>query len=165
MSVQVFGARDLTKALETLGKEVVGKGARGPVAKATRKTIVPVQRDAIAGAPEGKKGVTSDDPGRLKRNIKLRRIKDAHQYGLRNGEIYEVYVRASRNKKPDDKNNAWYWHFVEFGTSKQSPQQFLRPALDAHRSSFPADWTRNFMRDFDKVVKELERKSRSDPSR
>lgn len=159
MTVRVTGLKDVTRALSTLSKETVGKGARGPVAKATRQTLAPVRKSAVAKAPEGMEGVTSDDPGRLKRNIGLRRITKPTEYGLRNGEIYEVFVRSSRNKPKDDKNNAWYWHFVEFGTSKQPPQQFLRPALDESRPTMPATWVSNFRGEFDKIEKMLERKA------
>jgi len=163
MSVEVFGIKQVSQALSTLGKDIVGAGARGPVAKATRATVKPIQLTAIAKAPEGLEGVTSDDPGKLKRNIMIRRITKPEQYGV-NGEMYEVYVRANRNKDKDNKNNAWYWHFVEFGTSKQPPKQYLRPALDQHRGGMAFVWTREFIKEFDDIQKKLEREAKRNSS-
>jgi HK97 gp10 family phage protein len=33
---------------------------------------------------------------------------------------------------------AWYYHFVEFGTSRQAPQPFLMPAVEAGKDELAA---------------------------
>lgn len=164
MSVKITGLKDVTRALESLDRKVVGAGATGPVAFATRKSIKPVQQTAAAKAPIGDIAYTFvgdvADPGRLKRNIKIRRITRPEQYGIRNGEIYEVYVKGSRKKNNDDPNNAWYWHFVEFGTSKQTAQPFLRPALEQHQNTMAFKWIGHFNEKFERIVKKLESESK-----
>lgn len=55
-------------------------------------------------------------PGNLKKNIKVRKAP------YKNGVSW-VYVSGK----------AWYWKFVEFGTSKMSPRPFMRPAFEVKK--------------------------------
>ncbi|OKO99378.1 HK97-gp10 family putative phage morphogenesis protein [Xenorhabdus eapokensis] len=75
-----------------------------------------------------------------KRTGKLSRNIVASNRRTQNGEASAgVYVRGSNAKgtnsdttmKKDDPRNAYYWRFLENGTSKMAAQPFIRPAFDA----------------------------------
>ncbi|MDX7992961.1 HK97-gp10 family putative phage morphogenesis protein [Xenorhabdus littoralis] len=75
-----------------------------------------------------------------KRTGKLARNIVAANRKIRNGNVSAgVYVRGSNAKgtnsdttmKKDDPRNAYYWRFLENGTSKMAPQPFIRPAFDS----------------------------------
>jgi HK97 gp10 family phage protein len=99
-----------------------------------------VMRDATrAAASVFKDEVVKRAPvrsGRLKKNIVVMTQRD------RNGNISSgVHIRGtnprtgnSDNKlKTNDSRNAFYWRFVELGTSKQPAVPFVRPAYDARQ--------------------------------
>jgi HK97 gp10 family phage protein len=48
--------------------------------------------------------------------------------GVRQGKKYR-----KQGKKGDKSQDAYYWKFVEFGTSKMSARPFLRPAFEASK--------------------------------
>ena len=61
---------------------------------------------------------TVDSPN-LQIGINKRKTKDKTQ------------VRFSVSPRRGGKNDGFYAHMVEFGTSKQAPQPFMRPAFEA----------------------------------
>ena len=152
----------MSKALEQLPKEIVGAGARGPAAKALRKTLKPVRDAAERHAPYGNIS-WSDDPGRLKRNIMLVRNKQPGKFGL--SELYTVKPRSNRKRDRDDPNNAWYWHFVEFGTSNPNytRQPYLRPAWDENKGRLIPNFSQEMGKEIERIGKRMERQSRKKP--
>ncbi|MGJ0639549.1 HK97-gp10 family putative phage morphogenesis protein, partial [Xenorhabdus bovienii] len=74
-----------------------------------------------------------------KRTGKLARNIVASNQKIRKGEASAgVYVRGANAKgtnsdksmKASDPRNAYYWRFLENGTSKMAAQPFIRPAFD-----------------------------------
>ena len=77
---------------------------------ATRAAAVAIQKEAKLNVPV--------DSGNLKKNIA---VKKASRRNTEQGHTkYHVYVRPK----------AFYGMFVEFGTSKQVAQPYMRPALN-----------------------------------
>lgn len=118
------GLLDLSSDLEALSKAE----SRGVMRNATRAAAT-IFRD------EAKKRV-SKRSGKLQRNIVVVTMRD------RNGGIVSgVHVRGTNPRtgasdgkmKASNRNNAFYWRFVEMGTSKMAPVPFLRPAYDARQ--------------------------------
>lgn len=116
------GLLDLSKDLEALSRAE----NRGVMRAATRAAATVFRDEAVKRAPKR--------TGKLARNIVVVTMRD------RGGGIMSgVHVRGtnpstgnSDNKmKASNRNNAFYWRFVELGTSKLSAAPFLRPAYDA----------------------------------
>ena len=118
----------LQSTLNDLPKSVTKKVVR----QGLRKAAKPLVKAAKSNAPIGK------GPGRgnLKKSIgvmtgaqrsALMNISMAQASALR-ADKQAVYVgpRAGRRWKYD----AWYAHFVEFGTVHSAPHPFMRPAWD-----------------------------------
>lgn len=159
-NVKISGMKEMSRALEKLPKEIVGAGARGPVAKTLRKTMKPVRDAAERHAPYGNIS-WSEDPGRLKRNIMLYRDKEPERVGMT--ELYTIKPRTKSRGKRDDPNNAWYWHFVEFGTSQQSAQPYLRRAWEENRNSLVPNFRQEIGKEIERIGKRLERQAKKKP--
>jgi HK97 gp10 family phage protein len=94
-----------------------------------------LRRAAVAGA-----GVIRDEAvllaperkGVLKRNVIMRHIEEASDGA--NHQTYYVTVRSGGRDESGNKdrsNDAFYWRWVEFGTSKSAAHPFMRPAFEA----------------------------------
>lgn len=112
-TVKIEGLKELDRALKELPLKIQGNILRGAV----RAGAQVIRKDAMARAPV--------DKGKLKRNIRIQRSRKS----TNTSEKATVGVRA-RGKK-DDPSNAYYWKFVELGTSKMAAHPFLRPAFEA----------------------------------
>lgn len=122
-SVTVTGLKELADALRALPAEVASKNG-GPLARALREAGKVIQQDAIARAPIGEQDPA---PGRLRRSIIVKRDPNP-------GDVNErMFVTVRRGKSYKDLKGAKYWRFVEFGSEKQQPQPFLRPAFEAKK--------------------------------
>jgi HK97 gp10 family phage protein len=124
------------RALDRLGEELGEKALRAA---------------AFAGADIIKNEVVLQAPeltGLLKKNIIVKRLEDKSDGNLK--QVYLVTVRTGRirparnakGKKAKKFGNAFtakpteafYWRFVEFGTSKTRPNPFMRRALSNSRT-------------------------------
>ena len=118
------GLLDISSDLNTLSKSQ----SRKVLWDATRSAATIVKDEAAKRAPKR--------TGKLAKNIVVlsQRTNDG---GMASG----VHVRGrnprtgnSDNKmKTKDSRNAFYWRFVELGTSKMSAIPFIRPAYDARQ--------------------------------
>jgi len=124
-SLDFSGLADIAKDLETLSRAENNK----------------VLRDATrAGAEVLRQEVEDRAPvltGKLKKNVVV-----VTQKGRRRGEIASgVHIRGvnpvtgnSDNKmKASNPRNAFYWRFVELGTSNMPAHPFVRPAFDTRQ--------------------------------
>ena len=131
---KVEGLRELKQALKRLPKELRVKVLQ----QSLRPAANLVRNVAKAMAPQGpdttrniklKNGETitvNHRGGMLKDAIVVRTEKKKFK---RNQAELRIGVLSGKTKK--DGVNAWYWRFVEFGTSKQSAQPFLVPAFES----------------------------------
>ncbi|CDH00365.1 HK97-gp10 family putative phage morphogenesis protein [Xenorhabdus bovienii] len=115
------GLREIARDLELLSKAENTKVLR----QATYAGATVLRDEARQKAPKR--------TGKLARNIVASNQK------IRKGEASAgVYVRGANAKgtnsdksmKASDSRNAYYWRFLENGTSKMAAQPFIRPAFD-----------------------------------
>lgn len=122
--IQIDGLRDLEDKL----KNYSNKLAKNLLQGAIREGAKVIQKECQNYTPKSKKphllkGARSKFgvwiiPGNLKKMIRVKVDKS----GTRGYKIsYEVYVK---NKE------AWYWKFVEFGTSKMYGRTFMRSGFE-----------------------------------
>lgn len=116
------GLAGLSEDLATLSKAENRKVMRD----ATRAGATILKDEAVSRAP-----VKS---GKLKKNIVVITQRE------RNGAIASgVHIRGTnprtgasdKKMKASDPRNAFYWRFIEMGTSTMPPVPFVRPAYDA----------------------------------
>ncbi|WP_261666893.1 HK97-gp10 family putative phage morphogenesis protein [Erwinia mallotivora] len=118
------GLLDLSDDLNALSKAENRKVLRD----ATRAAATVFKDEAVKRAP-----VRS---GRLKKNIVVMTQRDRD-----GGIVSGVHVRGTNPRtgnsdnrlKTNDSRNAFYWRFLELGTSNMAPVPFLRPAYDARQ--------------------------------
>jgi HK97 gp10 family phage protein len=68
------------------------------------------------------------DTGTLRKAIKTKRNR-----GTPTQISSDVLITHGKGQK----NDAWYWHFAEFGTSKAPAQPFVNPSVEEIRPKLP----------------------------
>lgn len=131
----VAGLIELQDALHQLAPRIARKHLRKAVMAAAR-----VVRDEAKGRAPVYHGAVSKGhppPGTLKRAITAARSNSASGPGR---EVVNVFVRQAKNGSVGQKNikaysrlDAYYWRFVEFGTSKMAANPFMRPAFESNK--------------------------------
>jgi HK97 gp10 family phage protein len=128
---EVTGIEEFRK----MTKDLAPKQARN-LARAT------VQGVATEVAKQMRKKAPKDD-GTLRKAIKARRRK-------MQGDVAMSDVRIEHGK--GSKNDAWYWHFIEFGTQKNSAQPFIQPTVAAVEPQLPGIFAREFGKKLEKAL-------------
>lgn len=125
--VKIHGLKDVQKALRALPKEI----RKREVQKALRPGAKVIQAMAKQLAPTGEgflKNVNSKAwlhfKGTLANSIVIRAEKK--RFLLDTAKLRIGVLSSSR----DINIGAYYWRFVEFGTSKMKAQPFLTPAFE-----------------------------------
>jgi len=127
----VTGLRELEAALKSLPDRIARNVLRGAVAAGA--AVVRKEARDLAPKSEGPQpeGHVS---GTLKRAIYQKQIRERSSLLQ---QTFFVGVRRGRSAKSSAKGviDAWYAHFVEFGTSKMSARPFMRPAFEGKKRS------------------------------
>ena len=131
MQFEITGIDEFRQMASTLAP----KQARN-LARAT------VQGVASEVAKQMRKKAPKDD-GTLRKAIKAKRRK-------MQGEVAISDVRVEHGKGV--KNDAWYWHFIEFGTQKHSAQPYIRPTVAEIEPQLPQIFAREFGKKLEKAL-------------
>lgn len=133
--VRITGLDGVRKALRALPREV----AKREVRKALRPGAKIIHSLAVAKAPSSGAAFTRNLRGKewtkerdnLRNSIAIRGEKKKYLFDTARLRVGVLSSARSPNV------GAWYWRFVEFGTSKMAARPFLRPAFMQGR--FAAD--------------------------
>ncbi|HDT5880956.1 TPA: HK97 gp10 family phage protein [Klebsiella pneumoniae subsp. pneumoniae] len=124
VNLDFSGLQDIARDLQTLSKAENNKVLRD----STRAGAEVLRQEVIDRAPE--------KTGKLKKNVVVT------QKSRRRGEISSgVHIRgvnprtgnSDNTMKASNKRNAFYWRFVELGTSTAPAHPFVRPAFDTRQ--------------------------------
>lgn len=118
------GLLDLSQELEVLSKAE----SRQVLRKAVRAGAQVVRDEIEARAPV--------KTGKLARNIVVssgRAPAGEAVAGVRIRGVNPAGTNSDTTTKANNRNNAFYWRFVELGTSKMAAHPFVRPAYDARQ--------------------------------
>ena len=152
--IKVEGLKELEKALHQLPAKLAQKHLRRGVARMGK-----VVRDAIRARAPVK-------TGQLKRNIVHVRSRRLSGNGR---ETYNVLVRTKRKKYADNRANrragkvgksytvegdAYYWKYLEFGSSKISARPFMRPGFEASKTQALEAMQKLLKESLDELAKE-----------
>lgn len=132
----INGLAPTIQNLRSLPADIGGKGG-GPLRGALFAATRIIRDEAVTLAPIG---TGTPNPGNLRRNIFI--YRDRNPRGSTGAaERYIISVRTGRKGLKRFKvsgslraltgGDAWYWFWVEFGTSKQPAKPFMRPAFES----------------------------------
>lgn len=148
--VAIQGIEQTVAALKALPRAISGKNG-GPLRGALFAAGKVFKEETIKNAPVGK---DTPNPGNLRKNIYLFRDRNPQQVGA--AEHYVLSVRTGRKglrklrvglgSRAFTGGDAWYWFWVEFGTSKQAPQSFMRRAFESQKMAALDEFKRQMIR-------------------
>lgn len=129
----VAGLSELSAALRELPQRIGRNVLRGTVAAGAAEVRTAVKTSAPVYTGDVAQG--HPPPGTLKRAIYQKQIRELSDdqrqvffVGVRQGKKFR-----NQGKKGDKSQDAYYWRFVEFGTSKMAARPFLRPGFEASK--------------------------------
>lgn len=132
-TVRIEGLAELDRALRELPQRIANRGLRTSVYAGAKV----IRDEARERAPEAAQalGPRQQPPGTLKRSVIMKHIRELSGGGRQTFYVLVRHGKKYRNQGKRGKlsQDAWYWHFVEFGTRKMSARPFMRPALEARR--------------------------------
>lgn len=137
---KVLHIEGMQQLQETLGKVAPREGKR-ILNRTVTRIAAEMRKDARSRAPRR--------DGTLRKAIKSKRDR-----GSRDRVEASLRVTHGKNAKYD----AFYWHFVEFGTAKQSPAPFITPAMENARARLKSNFHRHF---FEQFQKEMQKRAKA----
>lgn len=151
--VNITGLDAAVRALKLLPRELSGDRG-GPVRAGLFAAGALLKKQAIANAPVGN---GTPNPGNLRKQMML--YRDKNPGGIGAAEHYILTVRSGRrglfsfrvggSTRALTGRDAYYWWYVEVGTSKQPAQNFMRNAFEAEKMQAISVFKRVFIAGID----------------
>jgi len=134
IEVKIEGLKQLQEAMSNLSQDIQKNSLRVAVSAASKVILDEAKRLA----PQGETGNLRKALYRYRSRSQSAPGKETFIVGVRKGK--KEYVDNARNrrlkrvgKKYTVEGKAYYWRFIEFGTSKMPAKPFLRPAFEAKK--------------------------------
>jgi HK97 gp10 family phage protein len=131
--VHIAGLKELAAALHELPIAMARKQMAGPVSKGA--ALIRDEARRLAPVYHGEVSEGHPPPGTLKKAIVMKRERADTK-----AEVVARFIVAVRSGKKfqhvgkkGTNLDAYYWKFVEFGTSKMAARPFLRPAFEQEK--------------------------------
>ena len=141
--MKIEGLDEIVKNMQAIAKDLKGD----PLRASLRKGLNVIRDQARTNAPRG-------ETGRLAPAINTRPLPaDDVPSNATDGQ--ELFVASSRKKDADAPGNAWYWHFVEFGTKKMPARPFLAPAFDSRKQAAIDEFVNEMRKQLERNVKRI----------
>lgn len=132
--IHMTGLKDFRK----MCKDIAPKQAKNLARSTVHGVAGQVRNEMRKKAPR--------DEGDLRKAIKsVRRSMQG------NTAISDVRIEHGNRAKYD----AWYWHFIEFGTLKQPEQPFIRPTVSEIEPQIPAIFEEQFAKRLEKKLSQI----------
>lgn len=147
-TVEVKGLRELGEAFKLLASDIQNKVARAAtnagaqIIKKRAKELAPIAPEAYEVRKNKGDSPVLVQPGNIGKNIVVKRVTRTN--------LTSEHVVAIRGKKKDGYANR-IAVLQEFGTVKQSPQPFMRPAFDQEKGFAVAAIKQKFKERIDKA--------------
>lgn len=149
MTVRVEGAQQVIKALRELGSDK----ARVVIRRSTDKLAARAVKQIKSNAPVHPKDIVRDDKKVTKKGTLKRAIKKKQKKARNKQTKFQSNIEIEHGK--DKKNDAYYWHFVEYGTTKSRAKPFIKPVEDASKQTAERDMLEMLETE---VMRELQRR-------
>ena len=157
MELNLSGVDGVLDTLRSLPAEVVSKRG-GPVKSALRKGAQVIQRAAKANLQAAITG-TGDDGRRLSSGLLIKNLVVTRGKSPMGGKGERYLVRVRRKAYPDRSGKPVTTllaaQIMEYGSVKQAPQPWLRPAASAKAQEAVNVATAELTKAIDRVVKKL----------
>jgi HK97 gp10 family phage protein len=134
-TIYVMGLDELQARLRDLPKRIGRNVLRG--AMNAGATVIRKEVQARAPVYTGSVAAGHPPPGTLRRSIYQVQIREfsndqrqTYQVGVRKGKRFR-----KQGKRGQLSQDAFYAHFVEFGTVKMAARPFMRPGFEASKSA------------------------------
>lgn len=136
ITVRINGLKELQRALSELPKEIQGRPLRSAVSAAAKLIV----DDVSTRVPVGETGNLKSAVYRYRSRRNSSVGRETFFVGIRGGKA--EYANTARNrrkgivgKKYKTAGEAFYWRFLELGTSKMDKKPFLRPSFESNKNN------------------------------
>ena len=143
VQTNIYGLKELDKALSQLPKELVGK-AGGPLKTALMAAALPVLRTAQQTVPD-----RDDIPntGLLSSMIKRRRATK----NRKGSETVQVFIRGNKQQRKD----AYYAPWLEFGAKGLAPTRWFTKSLESNRTNSVEIFRKNLAGSVERIARKI----------
>jgi HK97 gp10 family phage protein len=149
-SMELEGLDELLQELKDLPENVKANAVRNNVQRGAKKVEDIAKRLAL------------QDSGKLASLIKAKRRRTRFPNFFKStvGVPKGTAIKGVKHSGRKDPKGAFYAGFVEFGTVKQAPQPFLRPALEQKSPEIVSDFTGDLRKEINAAAKRHNNKVR-----
>ena len=137
--ISIDGLDELSQVLD----QMAPKAARNLMRSTIHGVASEIAKDAKRKAPK--------DEGTLRRAIKAKRRRPKHP----DKPFSDVIVTTGRSARHD----AFYWRFLEYGTTELPERPFFRPAIDGMRPEVPKIMKQQFGKKLEAMLKRAAKKA------